>query len=904
MTDNDALLQLLNQPKHTHTQHSAREAHQRIHNRLATKDWDSLTDQEILQRLREQAEIAQTQFEGIDSQLSESTRKVQQLASQAHDELHTLKPMCEGVHEEFIKYEDDYIDYYESLMTTRLSADKNPGTALGDGGSKSSRLVDAMAEQLGWLQELRKLKLWFTVLLGFRERTHALLQSANQPAPHASAATHELDALADQLFELVQSYQEFRALAYAPSGHRTHLHLYEYIHQILRQSLHALIDVVSAHVAQVLEDEIEWPQPSRAPLDLQSPSTARILSSFKTAVHFQNKLSSQPQLVSLAEKRPDEGEEHGVVWLPLAEGSVLLKAILQPIVLRFRFHFDGQRPTNRLDKPEWYFNHVLDRLLEHQKFIQSDMQKLFDLSGQGYIQVFHGFTVHLIKLVEKKLKRSVPGILDMKPILAHTIEKAVAFDHAIYQMNYLSPPAAAGRSAQWLGTADGILSNPHWFTTWFEAEKRFVNDMCLEIISSKDTWELHWEDERASRMQVPGTNSAVQMQEVVEQIKSKYEGLPRLSYQVEFLIKMQLEVLEQYSQRIAGVLDGFERSRLIHVVAVDLARAKVNAGIKGLERLVKVYMSANCILVALKSWDDDLFYAELYDKLKREKLAHNADVEALLKSIEETGGMDGTLFSPLVARFEELSRRAEAGIVRQVVQEVTTELKPYFAKRWDLADEETSEGEGGGGSGREIDELSTEIVAAMSVWKSRMGYLAGTVGPVVKLHKLGKQIGKEVERKLLEQMVFHPFSIRAVTLRGALQFEFDVVFGWLNVLPTTTTTTTTTTTPSYVEGMDDYLARPGSWRLAKYFSKLMDCCKLLAYPHSSVIPSSSSSNAASPLPPFDHLVKLTFGDSVDGNQDDDGRWTSFAKERLGFSSSLSRAECQLVLKRRPECWRS
>jgi hypothetical protein len=78
----------------------------------------------------------------------------------------------------------------------------------------------------------------------------------------------------------------------------------------------------------------------------------------------------------------------------------------------------------------------------------------------------------LIKLVEKKLKRSVPGILDMKPILAHTIEKAVAFDHAIYQMNYLSPPAAAGRSAQWLGTADGILSNPHWFTTWFEAEKR------------------------------------------------------------------------------------------------------------------------------------------------------------------------------------------------------------------------------------------------------------------------------------------------------------------------------------------------------------------------------------------------------------------------------------------------
>ncbi|PLW55365.1 hypothetical protein PCANC_02307 [Puccinia coronata f. sp. avenae] len=176
----------------------------------------------------------------------ESTSTVQQLASQAHNELHTLKPMCEGVHEEFIKYKDDYIDYYKSLLTTRPSTDKSPGTVLGDGGSKSSRLVDAMAEHMGWLQELGRLELWFTVLLGFRERNQALLQSAHQPAPHSSAATQELDALADQLFELVQSYQEFRALAHPSSGHRTHLHLYEYIHQILRQALHALIDIVSS----------------------------------------------------------------------------------------------------------------------------------------------------------------------------------------------------------------------------------------------------------------------------------------------------------------------------------------------------------------------------------------------------------------------------------------------------------------------------------------------------------------------------------------------------------------------------------------------------------------------------------------------------------------------------------
>jgi hypothetical protein len=63
----------------------------------------------------------------------------------------------------------------------------------------------------------------------------------------------------------------------------------------------------------------------------------------------------------------------------------------------------------------------------------------------------------------------------MKPILAHTIEKAIAFDQMIRQMHYLesdSSKTGVPSTTQWLGTVDGILSNQHWFNIWFEAEKR------------------------------------------------------------------------------------------------------------------------------------------------------------------------------------------------------------------------------------------------------------------------------------------------------------------------------------------------------------------------------------------------------------------------------------------------
>jgi hypothetical protein len=51
------------------------------------------------------------------------------------------------------------------------------------------------------------------------------------------------------------------------------------------------------------------------------------------------------------------------------DGRWSLDALLEPVRQRFLFHFDGDRPTNRNDKPEWVFAHVRTLLQDHHEFV-------------------------------------------------------------------------------------------------------------------------------------------------------------------------------------------------------------------------------------------------------------------------------------------------------------------------------------------------------------------------------------------------------------------------------------------------------------------------------------------------------------------------------------------------------
>lgn len=69
------------------------------------------------------------------------------------------------------------------------------------------------------------------------------------------------------------------------------------------------------------------------------------------------------------------------------EGLYPLQALAKPIALRFRYHFQGTRNTNRVDKPEWGFANIIDSVHEHQSFISDYLQPLTARAGYKGIDV-------------------------------------------------------------------------------------------------------------------------------------------------------------------------------------------------------------------------------------------------------------------------------------------------------------------------------------------------------------------------------------------------------------------------------------------------------------------------------------------------------------------------------------
>lgn len=51
------------------------------------------------------------------------------------------------------------------------------------------------------------------------------------------------------------------------------------------------------------------------------------------------------------------------------EATLIFRVMAAPLIARLRFHFSGSRPTNRIEKPEWIFEQVLDTINKNSAFV-------------------------------------------------------------------------------------------------------------------------------------------------------------------------------------------------------------------------------------------------------------------------------------------------------------------------------------------------------------------------------------------------------------------------------------------------------------------------------------------------------------------------------------------------------
>lgn len=542
-------------------------------------------------------------------------------------------------------------------------------------------------------------------------------------------------------------------------------HLLDYI---VRQ-VHSLRDTIRKSFAEALENtlkKISWPKHLEAiPLALETEWATNV-----------------GRLLDL--QKPElEARGHATAGRPpLADPPVLLpvEVLVQPLEQRFIFHFSGNKPTNRLDKPEYFLQHTQDLISSYSDFLQDALQPLLlryfrgsDLAcTPAYIDATSAFINALLPMLRRKLTSFTHQLEDQPQLLSHLIHEVISFDSTLIESYAFAPLTP---STTWRGLAYYLLDTCNYFPKWLAVERDFAMARYQSIVESPEAGELDY-DSVSSDATKP-TKMAVRVNDLLETITDRYRPLASFSEKLSFLIDVQIAVFDLFHKRLHQGLEAYlsmtsSVGRTVHGLSRE-DQAKLQ-GRDGLERLCRVFGSADYLQRAMRDWSDDVFFLELWQELQvrardRDKVGSITKLGGLHEIQQKTsaavGGDDsdfeiqGALFDETAASYHGLRVRSEQIIVEMLTYNVREVLRTYGRVGTWASLSSPSTGSS----------FSAELVPLMDLLEEYFEFLSKAVGRVP-LRRLTRQVCHAIQGYIWDSVLIrHTFSTA-----GASQLSNDI----------------------------------------------------------------------------------------------------------------------------------
>jgi hypothetical protein len=463
------------------------------------------------------------------------------------------------------------------------------------------------------------------------------------------------------------------------------------------------------------------------------------------------------------------------------EPAVLLplEIMVRPLELRFNYHFSGDRPTNRLDKPEYFLNHLLDLINTYCAFFQTNLQPLLLDKFRGsdlalvpaYIDATSALITALMPMLQRKLLAVLPQVSTQPQLLSNLMHEVMAFDTTIQDEWTYTPLSPA---TIWRGLAHYILDKQSYFQQWLAVERDFALARYETIISDPSTGELDYDSVSASSTKP--TKAAVRVNDLLETITERYRRLSSFSQKLRFLMDIQIEIFDTFYQRLHQSLQAYLTqtsavARTVHGVTRD-EQAEL-AGVKGLDRLCRVFGSAEYLEKAMRDWSDDVFFLELWEELQYRASSevkikgdlNMAEIASKTNSSitangQENDELEGALFEETAGSYRKLRVRSEEIICDTLTYHVRDTLRPYSRiNPW------ASLSAGATGSDAS---LTAELDAPLALLDSYLSFLSRTLAKAP-LRRIGRVLAHTVQTSLWDGVLLrHSFSTP-----GALQFVSD-----------------------------------------------------------------------------------------------------------------------------------
>ncbi|TPX19788.1 hypothetical protein DIZ76_017580 [Coccidioides immitis] len=602
----------------------------------------------LLESLQKQQELQKQQLREAEEILSKATE-----ASKQHTE--TVRRRAEAFNEQ-----QNDIDRRLVEVTQSKSSDE------------ATRKFEASMEKLGRLEIAKG----YMELLGRVNRISEDTLSVIQRSPNDALSLYsEVRALASSLVSV-----QVAAEGAAP-------HLIDYTTKLVGSLKDALQKEYSGKLRAVLE-KMKWPSKE---LQVDDALVRQWADWFELLLRLQ-----EPDVIPQIELLQNEAQyQETPALLPLEE-------MMSPLNLRFRYHFSGDKPTNRLDKPEYFLSHIIDLINTYSDFFMTYLQPILNRRAQDcdsrlipfYSNAIFSYITALLPMARHKINSTLPHIANHSQLLSHFIHELMQFDNDVREIWGYSPAFKEDRG--WKGLTWEVLVKQDWFAQWLQVEKDFALSRYQDIIDAPDSGEIDYDGVEATATKP--TKAAIRVNDLLETITDRYRPLSSFSQKLRFLIDIQITIFDLFHERLHSGLEAYlaMKSTIGRTVQGSSASQVSLEGIAGLERLCRIFGSAEYLEKKMQDWSDDVFFLELWYELQ-DRVDQNArsgrpvagsmsisDVAARTSSSitdsnadHGAGGIEGALFDETSSAYRRIRIRSESIIVSTLTSSMQTSLKAY-----------------------------------------------------------------------------------------------------------------------------------------------------------------------------------------------------------------------------------
>lgn len=465
-----------------------------------------------------------------------------------------------------------------------------------------------------------------------------------------------------------------------------------------------------------------------------------------------------------------------IVLLPLG-------VMVRPLAVRFRYHFYGDRPTNRLDKPEYFLGHVLDLVERHSGLMSDVLGPLLDERAMEsealesiYTDGVSAFITALLPMVEAKCLSFLPQVSQQPQLLSHFMHELMEFDTALRDVwGYIPIPRVV---AEWKGLSWKMLNTHGYFETWLKVEKDFALSRYRSIRDAPDSNQIDFD---ADSKQTKPTKGAIRVNDLLETITDRYRGLASFSQKLKFLLEIQLSIFDDYHSHLHGALQAYIVSSHTAGRLLQGQSEGEAFGLKGLEALSKIFGSAEFLERKMLDWSDDVFFLELWDELqyrakansgadtsigtglKVEEVASKTSTTINSSQTDDSLDTDGSgLFDQTASAYQRLRTRSEGEMVRFFDHNLKAALRPYINfDKWSSLSESPSDPLG--------IPPSPSLDGFFQTTETLLGYLARVLAPA-SMMRIIKHYCTALQREIYDNVLMK----QTFSSAGSTQLKRDI----------------------------------------------------------------------------------------------------------------------------------